>query len=111
MDNLNRFHSFYTERPRHWCPQSERYTGGDALLTLLSSGWQLQEDVYYEEYWHGGARRVLIYSFILTLNDDTVTLRVLGNPFVERLLQELPLRVVPTAGVRGQMRQPAPAGE
>ncbi|HLV34498.1 MAG TPA: hypothetical protein VKY59_05265 [Spirillospora sp.] len=104
--DMNRFNTFYTDLPRHWCPQSQRYAGGDALLTYLKEGWEVQGDIYYEEYWHGGARRVLIYYFVLTNGDECVTMRVLGNPLIDRLLQELDIRVIPTAAVRARVRQP-----
>ncbi len=105
-DDLSRFNTFYTDRPRHWCSQSERYAGGDALLTYLHDGWKIQGDIFYEEYWHGGARRILIYYFVLTLKDECVTMRVIGNPMIDRLLDELHIRVVPTAAVRARVRQP-----
>ena len=100
VDNLNRFHSVYTHTPRHWSPQSQRFAGGDALLTLLSSGWSIQEDVYYEEFWHGGSRCALIYHFTLTRGQQRAVMRVVDNPFIDRLLAELPVRVVPAAHTR-----------
>ncbi|MBZ0299551.1 MAG: hypothetical protein K8J31_07430 [Anaerolineae bacterium] len=107
MANENhRFSTLYADLPRHWCPQSQRFAGGDALLTYLNDGWEIQDNIYYEEYWHGGARRVLIFYFVLARKNECVTMRVLGNPMVDRLLNQLRLRVIPTAGVRARIRQP-----
>ena len=106
MDNLNRFHSAYTQTPRHWSPQSQRFAGGDALLSFLSSGWSIQEDVYYEEVWHGGSRRALIYHIVLSRGSQRVVMRVIENPFVDRLLAELPVRVLPAANTRAWVHQP-----
>jgi hypothetical protein len=102
----DRFNALYTDLPRHWCPQSERYTGGDALLTCLNEGWKVQDDIYYEEHWHGGSRRVLIYYFVLVKDNQSVTMRVISNPTIDRLLSQLGIRVIPTAAVRARMRQP-----
>jgi hypothetical protein len=90
---------------RHWCPQSQRYAGGDALLTYLYDGWEIRDEVYYEEYWQGGARRMFIYDFVLVNADQRVTMHVIDNPFVERLLRELPVRVLPRAATRPQVSQ------
>jgi hypothetical protein len=106
VDEFKHMISFYTDRPRHWCPKSQRYAGGDALLTHLNDGWKIQGDIHFEEYWHGGSRRILIYYFVLTQNDQWITMRVQGNPFIDRLLAELRLPVIPTAAVRARSRQP-----
>ena len=97
MNTLNRFYSFYTDRPCHWSPQSQRYAGGDALLTFLDEGWIIQGDIGYEEDWHGAARHTLLYTFTLVRRNQRVTMCVIGNPLVERVLSELPIRLVPMA--------------
>jgi tRNA A37 threonylcarbamoyladenosine synthetase subunit TsaC/SUA5/YrdC len=43
---------------------------------------------------------------VLTQNDQWITMRVQGNPFIDRLLAELRLPVIPTAAVRARSRQP-----
>ena len=90
----------------HWCPQSQRYAGGDALLTYLNNGWEIQGNIYCEEYWHGGSRRILIYYFVLARQGECVTMRVLTNPLVDRLLDKLGLRVLAAQSARGRLRQP-----
>ena len=97
---------YYTGAYYHWCPLSQPYAGGDALLTYLGSGWEIHDDVYYEEYWHGGQRRVLIYDFVLVKGGQCVVMHVLTNPFIQRLLYELRLPVLSTPGNRARLRQP-----
>ena len=96
---------YYTGSYCHWCPLSQPYAGGDALLSYLGSGWEVHDDVYYEEYWHNGNRRVLIYFFTLANARQRVVMRVLTNPFVERLLRELQVRVLSVAN-RARLHQP-----
>ncbi|HEX2906873.1 MAG TPA: hypothetical protein VHO69_08440 [Phototrophicaceae bacterium] len=80
---------------RHWHPQSQEYAGGDALATALFMGWKAKEIILMDRRWHGGgARRVNIYHFELTRGDETLAMPVLGNPYVERVITELGLRVV-----------------
>ena len=105
MDNLNRFHSAYTHIPRHWSSHSQHYAGGDALLTFLSDGWTIQGDIDCEEFWHGGARRVTIFYFVLARDNQSLTMRVHGNPFVDRLLRELHLHVMPATSARTPVLQ------
>ena len=107
MDRQKAFsHRHSTDMSRHWCPQSQRYAGGDALLTHLHNGWQIKDEVYYEQYWQGGARRVVIYYFALANNGQRVTMPVVNNPFVERLMREMALTVLPASANRAGGRQP-----
>jgi hypothetical protein len=82
---------------RHWCPRSQRYAGCDALMTFLDNDWQIEGDINFDEYWHGGARRVLIYSFNLLRDGELVVMRVIDNPALGRLLREMELhhRLIP----------------
>jgi hypothetical protein len=98
--------TYYIGSYCHWCPLSQPYAGGDALLSYLGSGWEVHDDVYYEEYWHGGKRRVLIYYFVLAYARQCIVMRVLANPFIERLLRELRVRVLSTVGNQARLRQP-----
>ena len=107
MFDQNRLH-FYTQiadQRQHWCPHSQRYAGGDALITRLNDGWEVSDEIYYEEYWHGGSRKVLIYNFVLVNHEDTVTMRVLSNPFVERFVSELNIDILPARAGRQVERE------
>lgn len=94
FDALNA-HFDYLDLSRHWCIRSEKYAGGDALITRLNEGWQIRDDVYEETFWHAGSRLVTIYHFELEFKGEVETMPVLANPYVHRLVQKLPLRVLP----------------
>jgi len=89
-------HFEYIDVTRHWCPRSERYAGGDALITFLSDGWAMSDQVYREEHWNSG-RVVNVYYFELKRDDETIMMAVIANPFVDRLVDESELRVMPMA--------------
>jgi hypothetical protein len=94
MDESAGFYVNDSALKRHWCPLSQEYAGGDALLTALDRGWQIVGVVFCQEVWHGGSRRIRVYHIDLTRDLTTVRMRVLSNPFVERLLSEESVRVV-----------------
>ncbi len=72
----------------HWCPLSQPYAGVDALLRYLDGGWKAQGDIAFDEHWFGDSRRILVYRFVLTKQNSSVTMQVLWNPVLERLLIE-----------------------
>ena len=82
--------SFY----RHWHLQSERFAGGDSLATALFEGWTLREPVLRDNYWCAGTREVHVFHFHLMRDGAYMTLPVLGNPFVDRLIKEMNMAVV-----------------
>jgi hypothetical protein len=90
-------HFDYLDIIRHFSPISEKYAGGDALMTFLLDGWNLIDAVFYEEYWHSGVRMVVIYHFQLEREGEKLDMPVFSNPYVSRLVQNLPLPVVPVA--------------
>ncbi len=92
--NLTNFHYSYIDLLRHWDSGSEPYTGGDALYTAMSHGWKLDETVRYEECWLMGGRFVVVYYFTLKRGGETVTMPVLTNPHVRRLMSTLDVKLV-----------------
>ena len=51
-------HFEYMNVLRHWSPSSEKYAGGDAVVTLLTcEDWKIGETIFYEQYWCAAARR------------------------------------------------------
>jgi hypothetical protein len=92
---------------RHWDGVSEKYAGGDSLLTALYTGWKLPEVVFVERHWHAGSRRVNVYHFKLTCDGDSLTMPVIGNPFVTRLLMEHNIRLIPVAKLKAPTRREA----
>jgi hypothetical protein len=88
---ITRFREFYPNHidvSRHWCPRSQRYAGVDALLGRLDNGWKIWGDIGFNEQWFGESRRITVYQFILTKQDNRVTMHVLHNPVLERLLMQ-----------------------
>jgi hypothetical protein len=100
QEQLSDLHYAYMDMIRHWHPESEKYTGGDALFTAMEDGWQIGETVRFEEYWHAGVRAVLVYYFELNRGDETMIMPVLRNPFVNRMVRSLPVKLVPVEGVK-----------
>ena len=99
---ITRFREFYPNHidvSRHWCPLSQRYAGVDALLGRLDNGWKIRGGIGLDEHWFGETRRTLVYHFVLTRQNHSVTMSVLHNPVLERLLTQHGEKSVSTAGV------------
>ena len=79
---------------RHWSPSSQAYAPADVLLRYLAEGWTVSPIVGLEEHWHAGVRRVDVYHFELSKDNQSLVLPVQSNPVVRRLLNERQLRVV-----------------
>lgn len=96
FQNLTDLHFAYQDMYRHWHADSERYTGGDALNTALEEGWIVNDIVGFQEIHHMGARGTAIYHFELTRGEgEAVTMPVIGNPYVERLVMLMEFKLVP----------------
>jgi hypothetical protein len=79
---------------RHWHAESEKYAGGDSLATHMYLGWIVGEVVELEERWSAGTRRVAIYHFELNRDGETITMPVIGNPYVDQVIAQSALKVV-----------------
>lgn len=79
---------------RHWSPRSQLYASTDALLQYLRNGWELKDRVLVEMCRCESWRYVELYYFVLSLNDERITMPVIANPVVVRLVQERGLAVV-----------------
>jgi hypothetical protein len=79
---------------RHWHPESEKYTGGDALLTAIDEGWHVDGVIFRQEFWLAGVRRVCVFHVDLRRGDETAKMLVMQNPYVTRLVHELATQVV-----------------
>ena len=98
VDNtLSDYHVQYLDVVKHWHAPSERYTGGDALLTALYSGWEMVGEIIRENHWYAGMRCVSVYYISLRRNGARETMRVIHNPYVSRLISESRLPVVSEA--------------
>jgi hypothetical protein len=79
---------------RHWSSTSQTYAPADVLLRFLAEGWAISPIVGLEEHWHAGVRRVDVYHFELTKDEQSQVLPVQSNPVVRRLMHERQYRVV-----------------
>ncbi len=83
------------ETYRHWHAGSEKYTGGDALITALDNGWRIDGVIFRQEFWLAGVRRVCIFHVDLTSSSGEKTrMLVTQNPFITRFLHETEHQVV-----------------
>lgn len=89
------FHLSYMDVTQHWSPNSESYAGGDQLVTSLFEGWEVQPIVYLEQKWYEGLRHIKVYHMTLKRGEQVMTMPVIYNPYVMRLINQLELRVVP----------------
>ncbi|MFW5696368.1 MAG: hypothetical protein ACOCXR_01140 [Phototrophicaceae bacterium] len=89
------YHVDYMEVVQHWHPQSEPYAGGDALMTLIAQGWQMQRDVYVEKREFAGLRSVSVYHVSLVRDGKTMKVPVVRNPYINRLLRLGDYRQIP----------------
>ena len=88
-------HSQYPDFSRHWCDTSERFAGGDALLTAMNRNWEVEPTCYEEHVWHAGTRLVTIYHFTLHNEGETLLMPVVANPYVQRVVREQGYKVLP----------------
>ena len=92
FDALNA-HVTYPDVVRHWSPVSEKYAGGDQLVTLLNEGWQIKETIFCETIWHAGTRPVEIYHMDVVRGDEAMPVPVIANPYVRRIILTMPFHM------------------
>ncbi|MBZ0292372.1 MAG: hypothetical protein K8L99_07365 [Anaerolineae bacterium] len=100
---FNDFYASHLDLTRHWCPLSQPYAGVDALLSFLNGGWTMEDAIACDEHWLGGNRRILVYYFVLTNQEDVVTMPVLCNPVLDRLLTQLCQRDTSVVGMEQEV--------
>ncbi len=90
------FTSSDSQQYRYWSA-TQPYASGDQLARFLQAGWGIGQVVEVEHRWFGEARVITIYRVQLFRNDQQVTMRVMGNPFMRSLLRDpgLNLKLVP----------------
>src|SRR4051812_19520074 len=72
---------------RHWAPDSELYAPATVLEQHLSAGWEPDEVVAVESFYHAGYRRSEIYYFTLHNGGEVIEIPVLGNPAVFKIVE------------------------
>ena len=71
---------------QHWSYSSERYAGGDNLLTAIARGWDIDPLVTLRRHWFAGMRCIEVYHFTIRRAGIEADMAVLGNPYVTRFL-------------------------
>lgn len=79
---------------RHWDDISERYTGGDALVTALDEGWAIRGVIFRQEFWLAGVRRITVFHVEIEREGERRKMQILQNPFVTKMLYGLDSQVV-----------------
>jgi hypothetical protein len=93
------FHVEYMDVTQHWSPESERYAGGDCLMTALHNGWEMSPTVRVEQKWYAGMRHVTIYHVELRREGKTMVMPIINNPYVTRQFSQMDeVEVVPMDG-------------
>ncbi len=79
---------------QHWSYSSERYAGGDNLLTAIARGWAIDKVVTLRRHWFAGMRCIEIFHFTIRRDDVVADMAVLGNPYVYRYLANQPHELI-----------------
>lgn len=79
---------------KHWCPASETYATADVLLQYLRAGWELDNLVAVETFYHAGYRCSDIYCFTLMRNGESREIPILANPVVFRVIDDHQLTIL-----------------
>lgn len=103
QDSANQ-HIQYPDFSRHWCDTSEKFAGGDALLTAMNREWTVESTCYEELFWHAGTRLVTIYHFTLHNGDETLLMPVISNPYIRRVIKEQEYEIVPFKEAKSSQR-------
>lgn len=93
QEQISDQHFAYLEINRHWHAGSEKYTGADALVTALTQGWNVSGDVVADDHYFAGNRSIRVYEIPLRRDGETVTMQVIHNPYLTRMLSHEALHI------------------
>ncbi|MBK8134755.1 MAG: hypothetical protein KA401_00295 [Anaerolineae bacterium] len=93
--NPSNYHAEYMDVYQHWSPDTEKFGGGDSLITAIMMGWELKQTIYMEYKHFGGNRRVRVYHCRLTNDNQEIEMPVVHNPYVNRLIRQMQLVIEP----------------
>lgn len=86
--NVTNFHMQYQDvTSQHWHPKSEKFAGGDNLITAIDNGWNVEKCVIARHY-YAGMRFVKVFELYLARDGQNMTMPVVHNPYVERFIIE-----------------------
>ena len=71
---------------RHWHGESEKYAGGDSLVTLIFHGWTIESIRQVNEPSKCSRQYIKVYHFELRRDEASMIMPIIGNPYVERLV-------------------------
>lgn len=92
-------HADYLDVTQHWSPNSEKYAGGDGLITMLDRGWEMHGEAVLEFKRYGEGRFVTIYHVTLERDGEQMSMPVVHNPYINKILRSLNVRIVEMAAV------------
>jgi hypothetical protein len=83
---VSNYHAQYVDvTTQHYDPRSERFAGGDQLLTALANRWEVERCVLLR-YAFAGRRYSKVYEFTLRRADDVMIMPVIDNPYIKRIV-------------------------
>jgi len=83
---VSNYHAQYVDlTTQHYDPRSERFAGGDQLLTALANKWEVERCVLLR-YAYAGRRYSKIYQFTLRRGGDVMVMPVIDNPYIKRIV-------------------------
>ena len=103
-DSAN-YHADYPDIKRYWSDRSQKFAGGDNLLTMVQRGWQIDGTVYEEDHWHAGTRLVTVYHFTLVRGEQRMVMPVITTPYIRRIMRTYDLKLLPISERREQREQ------
>ena len=88
VQRVSNYHIEYGQvTHQHWSWNSQKYAGGDNLMTALDAGWKIDK-CSVEKHWHDEARAITVYHFALSRNGVQIKMPVIHNPYIERFVTE-----------------------
>jgi hypothetical protein len=81
IQTSNRWRDFF-----HWDPRSEQYATTGHLYSAIRRGWEVYQYVVIRTHYFSGGRKTQIYYFDLRNGDHKVTMPVIENPALVRLV-------------------------
>jgi hypothetical protein len=105
-------HDLHSEdSKRHWCPQCEKFAGGETLQIALEDRWLPKGVIFRQTFWLMRRRQTNVYHVTLQRGNRLLELKIIDNPFVSRLIGQLGRQIVQLneQHITAQQAEPCPA--
>ena len=79
---------------RHWSPSSQPFASAEILLKYLRDGWQLKRTVAVQLFQCVSRQCIRLYYFSASRDDKSLTIPVIENPIVLRVIRDNQLELV-----------------